>query len=278
MPKQSDRSAPDYAYIAAPWEIPASWAWSQMGKIGGIVGGGTPKTTDPANFHDGNIPWITPADLSGYTGKFIGRGARNITEKGFKSSSTRFLPSGTVLFSSRAPIGYVAIASQPVTTNQGFKSFVLPKVIDSSYVYYYLLRSKELVEELGGGTTFKEISGARAARIPLVIAPLPEQHRIVAEIEKQLTRLDASVAALERVRANLEALPRQPCSRPPARAGSSPPRPSLPAPKTAATSLPTGSCSASSPSAAPAGSPSPGAAASTKTLSRPTRPHLPEAA
>ena len=109
-----------------------------------------------------------------------------------------------MLFSSRAPIGYVAIASQPVTTNQGFKSFVLPKVIDSSYVYYYLLRSKELVEGLGGGTTFKEISGARAARIPLVIAPLPEQHRIVAEIEKQLTRLDASVAALERVRANLK--------------------------------------------------------------------------
>ena len=190
--------------MAAPWEIAASWAWSQMGEIAGIVGGGTPKTTEPANFQHGNIPWITPADLSGYKGKFIGRGARNITERGLKSSSARLLPSGSVLFSSRAPIGYVAIASQPVTTNQGFKSFVLPKGIDSSYAYYYLLRSKELVEGLGGGTTFKEISGARAARIPLALAPLPEQHRIVAEIEKQLTRLDASVAALERVRANLK--------------------------------------------------------------------------
>ena len=204
MPEPSLQSALDEAHIAAPWEIPTSWAWSWMGEIAGIVGGGTPKTTDPANFQHGNIPWITPADLSGYKEKFIGRGARNITEKGFKSSSARLLPSGAVLFSSRAPIGYVAIASQSVTTNQGFKSFVLPRGIDSSYVYYYLLRSKELVEGLGGGTTFKEISGARAARIPLALAPLPEQHRIVAEIEKQLTRLDASVAALERVRANLK--------------------------------------------------------------------------
>ena len=175
-----------------------------MGEIAGIVGGGTPKTANPANFQHGDIPWITPADLSGYKGKFIGRGARSITERGFERSSARLLPSGSVLFSSRAPIGYVAIASQPVTTNQGFKSFVLPDGIDSSYIYYYLLRSKELIEGLGGGTTFKEISGARAATIPLALAPLPEQHRIVAEIEKQLTRLDASVAALERVRANLK--------------------------------------------------------------------------
>ena len=109
-----------------------------------------------------------------------------------------------MLFSSRAPIGYVAIASQPLTTNQGFKSFVLPQGIDSSYVYYYLLGSRELVEQLAGGTTFKEISGASAARTPFALAPLPEQRRIVAEIEKQLTRLDASVAALERVRANLK--------------------------------------------------------------------------
>ena len=114
------------------------------------------------------------------------------------------MPAGSVLFSSRAPIGYVAIASQPVTTNQGFKSFVLPDEIDPSYAYYYLQTASELVESLSGGTTFKEISGANAARIRFAIAPIPEQRRIVAEIEKQFTRLDAAVAALRRTLANLK--------------------------------------------------------------------------
>ena len=190
--------------MTRPWEIPASWEWLKIGEVATIVGGGTPKTSDSDNFDGGEIPWVTPADLSGYKEKYIARGARNITEKGLKSSSARLLPADAVLFSSRAPIGYVAIASQPVTTNQGFKSFILPGEIASSFVYFYLLRAKETVQSLGGGTTFKEISGAAAATIPLALAPLPEQHRIVAEIETQFTRLDASVAALRRAQANLK--------------------------------------------------------------------------
>ncbi len=186
-----------------PWETPESWEWLKIGEVAMVVGGGTPKTSEPDNFEGGDIPWITPADLSGYKEKYISRGARNITEKGLNSSSARLLPADTVLFSSRAPIGYAAIASQPVATNQGFKSFILPDGINSSFVYFYLLRAKETIESLGGGTTFKEISGAAAATIPLTLAPLLEQHRIVAEIEKQFTRLDASVASLERARANL---------------------------------------------------------------------------
>ena len=185
-----------------PWEIPASWEWRKIGEVATIVGGGTPKTSDPNNFEGGETPWITPADLSGYKEKYISSGARNITEKGLNSSSARLLPANAVLFSSRAPIGYTAIASQPVTTNQGFKSFVLPSEIDSSFFYFYLHRAKETIESLG--TTFKEISGTTAATIPLVVAPLPEQHRIVAEIETQFTRLDASVVALQRAQANLK--------------------------------------------------------------------------
>ena len=187
-----------------PWDIPTSWKWLKIGEAASIVGGGTPKTSDPANFEGGETPWITPADLSGYNDKFIARGARNITDRGLSHSSARLLPTNTVLFSSRAPIGYVAIASQPVTTNQGFKSFVLPKEMDSSFVYYYLLRAREIIQSLGGGTTFKEVSGATAATIPLVLAPLPEQLRIVSEIEKQFTRLDASVESLKRAKANLK--------------------------------------------------------------------------
>ena len=185
-------------------DIPDPWEWLEIGEVATVVGGGTPKTSDTENFEDGEISWITPADLSGYKDKYIARGARNITEKGLKSSSARLLPAKTVLFSSRAPIGYVAIASQPVTTNQGFKNFVLPEGIDPSFVYFYLLRAKETIESLGGGTTFKEISGAAAATIPIPLAPVAEQHRIVAEIETQFTRLDASVAALRRARANLK--------------------------------------------------------------------------
>ncbi len=192
---------PDMSALA---ELPESWVWSRMGDVSHIIGGGTPKTSDSANFVGGKVPWITPADLSSHLDKFIAYGRRNITEQGLRTSSARLMPAGTILLSSRAPIGYVAIAAHAVTTNQGFKSFVLPDGLDSSYVYYYLRRSRELLNDLGTGTTFKEISGTRAGTVPIPVAPLPEQHRIVAEIEKQFTRLDASVAALKRAQANLK--------------------------------------------------------------------------
>jgi len=175
-----------------------------MGDVSHIVGGGTPRTADKANFQGGEIPWITPADLSGYAEKYISHGKRNITQKGLVSSSARLMPKGTVLLSSRAPIGYVAIASNSVCTNQGFKSFVLPDSLDSEYVYYYLMRARSIAIELASGTTFLEISGKRAAKIPLPMAPLPQQHRIVAAIESYLTRLDAAVASLERVQKSLK--------------------------------------------------------------------------
>lgn len=187
-----------------PWQIPKSWAWVESREIAEIVGGGTPRTDDPANFDEGDVPWITPADLSGYKDKYISRGARNITRKGLDNSGARLMPEGAVLFSSRAPIGYVAIASNPVSTNQGFKSFVLRPFIKPDYAYYYLQKAKDLAVELSSGTTFREISGAKAALIPFPVAPVAEQERIVAEIEKQFTRLDAAVAALKRVQANLK--------------------------------------------------------------------------
>lgn len=190
--------------FASPWAVPGSWAWVRLGEVAEVVGGGTPRTTESTNFRDGRFPWITPADLSGYKEKYIERGARNITEEGLKESAARLLPAGTVLFSSRAPIGYVAIARNPLATNQGFKSFVLPHALDPEYVYYYLQRARELALRLASGTTFQEVSGRQAGKIPLPIAPLPEQHRIVAAIESCLTRLDDAVATLERVKRNLK--------------------------------------------------------------------------
>ena len=179
------------------------WRWSTLGEVAEIVGGGTPKT-DRADYFGGEIPWITPADLSGYTEKFISRGARNITQAGLEKSGARLMPSGAVLFSSRAPIGYVAIAANPVSTNQGFKSFVLRDAVTPDYVYYYLQHAKKLAVELASGTTFLEISGKKVAQIPIPVPPLEVQHHIVAEIEKQFTRLEAGIAALRRVQADLK--------------------------------------------------------------------------
>jgi type I restriction enzyme, S subunit len=174
-----------------------------MGEVATVIGGGTPKSDQPEYF-GGDIPWITPADLSGYTEKFISAGARSITQAGLDNSGARVMPAGAVLFSSRAPIGYVAIAANPVSTNQGFKTFVLRDGLTSDFVYYYLQHAKKLAVEMASGTTFLEISGKKAAQLPIPVAPLPEQRRIVAEIEKQFTRLEAGVAALRRVQANLK--------------------------------------------------------------------------
>lgn len=184
--------------------LPEGWEWKTMGDIADVVSGGTPKTSDASNFDGGNVPWLTPADLSGYTGKFVARGARLLTEKGLQSCSAKLIPKGAVLFTSRAPIGYVAIASNPISTNQGFKNFVLRGDVLPEYVYWWLKGAKQLAESLASGTTFLEISGSNAKKLPIPIAPLSQQTEIVAEIEKQFSRLDEAVANLQRVKANLK--------------------------------------------------------------------------
>jgi len=184
-------------------KIPSSWVWARLGEIGTVAGGSTPSTSVPEYF-DGVIPWITPADLSNFTGKFIHRGRRNISEKGLNSSSAVLLPAGTVLFSSRAPIGYVTIAANPVTTNQGFKNLTLHEGIFNEYVFHYLRASKSLAESYGSGTTFREVSASRFAQIPIPLAPFNEQVRIVGRVEELFARLDAGVKGLRNVKAQLK--------------------------------------------------------------------------
>jgi type I restriction enzyme S subunit len=186
-----------------PWEIPTTWRWKRMGDVARIVGGGTPRT-DRSEYFGGDVPWITPADLSGYTQKTISRGFRSITDEGLANSAAQLLPTGTVLFSSRAPIGYVAIAANPVTTNQGFKSFVLGEELEPDFIYYYLQHARGLAIALASGTTFLEVSGKNAARIPVPLPSIQEQRRIVAEIEKQITRLDAGIASLKHAKRKLK--------------------------------------------------------------------------
>ncbi len=185
-------------------ELPKSWEWTKLGDIGSVASGGTPSTKDMANF-GGQIPWITPADLSGFKEKFISRGERNLTERGLNSSSATLLPAGTVLFSSRAPVGYVAIAENAIATNQGFKNLIPSDIAFNEYIYYYLKGSKHLAESYASGTTFLEISGSRFAKLPVPLAPLPEQHRIVAKIEELFNQLDAGVESLKTVKVQLQA-------------------------------------------------------------------------
>ena len=186
------------------WNIPASWQWTQVQDIADVIGGGTPAASDPTNFTDSGTPWITPADLSGYEETYIARGARSLSAEGLATSSARVLPPGSVLFSSRAPIGYTVIAANPIATNQGFKSLVLGEGIDPHYVRYYLIASREYVESLASGSTFKEISGARMKELLVPLPPIAEQHRIVAKLDELLASSRAARAALDAVPALLE--------------------------------------------------------------------------
>lgn len=175
----------------------------KISDIGKIVSGATPKTKDVDNY-GGNIAWITPADLSGYTSKYISHGSRNITQKGYDSCSTHLMPRGTVLFSSRAPIGYVAIAENPICTNQGFKSIVPNDDIDSEFLYYQLQYLRKKIQEKGSGTTFKEISGKVLGETDIVVPSLEEQSRIVARIEELFSELDKAVDTLKTTKEQLE--------------------------------------------------------------------------
>lgn len=173
-----------------------------ISEIGSIVSGATPKTSDATNY-GGDIPWLTPADLSGYTNKYIERGARNISKKGYDSCSTQIMPAGSILFSSRAPIGYVAIAANPICTNQGFKSIVPNKNVDSEFLFYQLKFLKNQIADLGRGTTFKEISGKTLGSVEIVLPDLKEQKRIVSEIEELFSELDSAVETLKKTKEQL---------------------------------------------------------------------------
>jgi len=160
-----------------------------LGEIGEIISGGTPSTSND-NYWNGNISWITPADLSNYKEKYISRGKRNISIEGLENSSAKIICKGSVLFSSRAPIGYVVISEKEVTTNQGFKS-ISPYIENSEhYIYYFLLAEKENISLKASGTTFKELSGTEFGKIFFPLPPLSEQRRIVKKIEELLALVD----------------------------------------------------------------------------------------
>jgi type I restriction enzyme S subunit len=172
-------------------KLPRGWQWARLSDLGRIVGGGTPKSDVPDYWTADGVAWLTPADLYGHREKFVRRGRRDISVKGLDESSAQLMPAGTVLFSSRAPIGYVAIAAAPLATNQGFKSCVPFVEGISEYLYWHLKHLAPDIDAGASGTTFKEISGKEFGSLVVALPPLAEQARIVARVDELMHLCDA---------------------------------------------------------------------------------------
>ena len=145
------------------------WTTGTISDLGTVVGGSTPSKAKPEYYTETGIAWITPKDLSINKSKFVSHGENDITELGLKNSSATIMPEGTVLFSSRAPIGYIAIAAGEVTTNQGFKSVVPKSEVGTPFVYFFLKNTLPVIEGMASGSTFKEVSGSTMKNVPAVI-------------------------------------------------------------------------------------------------------------
>lgn len=171
----------------------------RLSEIGDIVAGGTPKTKVEA-YWNGNISWITPKDLSNHNNIYIQKGERCITKKGLENSSAKLLPKGTVLFTSRAPIGYIAIAENDVTTNQGFKSIIVNDKNDNIFIYYLLKNNVHRIENFASGSTFKEISGKAMKDLEFDIPSLGEQKAI----SKILYSIDKKIETNNQINKTLE--------------------------------------------------------------------------
>lgn len=183
--------------------IPAHWGIKRLDEVGDIVSGGTPSTKDEDNWGE-DIIWITPSDLTGYQGKTIFKGKKSISNHGLSRSSARLMPKGSVLFSSRAPIGYVVIAGTELCTNQGFKSIIPNEKVTSDFLFHFLKFSKLKVQAIASGTTFKEISARAFASLIMPVPPLKEQHFIVERIEELFSELDEGSRQLESVKVQLK--------------------------------------------------------------------------
>jgi len=175
------------------------WNKIKLGDISEVIGGGTPSTKN-YDFWNGDIPWLTPKDLSGYNNRYISRGERNITKLGLQNSSARMLPKGTVLLTSRAPIGYLAIAENDVCTNQGFKSIILKDGYCPEFFYYLLKNNIDYIIGMGSGSTFAEISGTQVKNLEFTVPPLDIQKKVAGV----LGALDDKIELNNKINNNLE--------------------------------------------------------------------------
>ncbi len=173
-----------------------NWQTKRLGEVCEIVNGGTPKTNVP-RYWDGDILWITPKDMGRLKNIFVNDTGRKITEAGLKDSSAKIIPPESIILSSRAPIGYLAISKKELCTNQGCKGIVPKKELDIYFLFYFLKNSVDLLNKLGSGTTFKELSSTKLKEVQIPFPSLVEQKRIV-----QL--LDGVFEKIEKAKGNAE--------------------------------------------------------------------------
>lgn len=177
----------------------------KLNEIAEICNGATPSTSDPENY-DGEIVWITPKDLSTQQNKYIKKGERNISQKGYDNCSTHMIPAYNILMSSRAPIGLLSINTVGCCTNQGFKNLIVDKSkADVGYLYYYLKVHIKEIEALGSGTTFKEVSKVALEKFDIDLPSLEEQKRI----SSVLSNLDSKISLNRSINAELERMAKE---------------------------------------------------------------------
>jgi len=188
--------------------IPNGWRVGTLNELGDIVGGSTPSKAKPEYYTNDGIAWLTPKDLSISQRKFTSKGETDITQEGYESCSTKLMPKGSVLFSSRAPIGYITIAKNDICTNQGFKS-VIPTLAGTAFIYCFLKEVTQEIENKATGSTFKEASGALMKSLPTIIPEsevFNEFENLMSPIFKQQETVEEEISRLAFLRETL--LPR----------------------------------------------------------------------
>ena len=181
-----------------------NWQTKKLGEVCVIVGGSTPKTNIKEYWENGVYNWITPADLKGE--KYQGETHRKLSEIALQRNSLKILPIGSVLLSSRAPIGKVAITTVPMFTNQGFKSAICSEEINNEFLYWFLYANTDYLNSLGTGATFKEISKRTTENIKISLPPLVEQIKVVKILNAVFKRIDVLIANAEKTIAECDAL------------------------------------------------------------------------
>lgn len=186
---------PAYRPSGVAWlgDVPEHWATGHLRRWFAIVNGGTPSSSEEA-YWDGETAWLTPDDLGQNEGVWIAEGRRTITEDGVLNSSARVSPSGSIVLSTRAPIGHLAVTSVPAATNQGCRTLVPCPEADSRFAYYTLLAGRLVLQSLGKGSTFMELTPTDLGSLRLPLPPLDEQRAIAALLDRETERIDALVA------------------------------------------------------------------------------------
>ena len=181
------------------------WKTVKLGDVCKIFNGGTPKS-NVTDYWGGDVQWLTPKDMGKLNSRYVKNTERKITIEGLNNSSAKLVPSQSVILSCRAPIGHVFINEVEMSFNQGCKGLITTNEITVEYLYYFLFSSKKLLNDLGTGTTFKEISGKTLANVSVPLPPLAEQQRIVAKLDTIFSELVDANEAIEQSKTNYLAL------------------------------------------------------------------------